>query len=153
MLPQHILVPLDFSAPSEQALDSAIELAGKLEARLTLLHVVHPPILDTGPVVGLSAAYTDLTARMEADAKSALDASIERAREAGLQSEYVLLHGVPFQQIVEFAREQQADLIVMSTHGRTGLQHVLLGSVAEKVVRLAPCAVLVTRRPEKDGEA
>jgi nucleotide-binding universal stress UspA family protein len=152
MLPQHILVPLDFSAPSEQALDSAIELAHKLEARVTLLHVVHPPTLGTVPEVGQGVAYASLMEQLEADANQAMDTSNQRARDAGLKSKSALIHGVPFQQIVDFARDQQADLIIMGTHGHTGLKHVLLGSVAEKVVRLAPCAVLVTRHPEKDGE-
>jgi glycine betaine transporter len=150
MLPQHILVPLDFSATSEQALDSALELAGKLNARLTLLHVVSASIFGFGPDVAQGVAYTDLVAQIEADATHALGVSLQRARNAGLKSASVLMHGVPFQHIVDFARDQQVDLIIMGTHGHTGLQHALLGSVAEKVVRLAPCAVLVTRRPEKD---
>lgn len=153
MLPQHILVPVDFSEPSEQALDSAIELAGKLKARLTLLHIVQPPVLGTGPDVGLGAAYADLTAQMEADAGRALEASLQRVRQAGVVCKSTLIHGLPFQAIVDCARVQQADLIVMGTHGHTGLQHILLGSVAEKAVRLAPCPVLVTRSPEKEGEA
>lgn len=152
MLPGHILVPLDFSEPSEQALVQAIELAGKLDARLTLLHVVHPPTFSAGPDAGLGAAYANLMEQMETDANHAMAASNQRAREAGLQGETVLMHGVPFQQIVDFARDREVDLIVMGTHGHTGLQHVLMGSVAEKVVRLAPCAVLVTRSLEKEGD-
>lgn len=148
MLPRHILVALDFSKPSERALGLAIELAGKLDARLTLLHVVHPPTFSAGPDVGLGAAYANLMEQMEADANHAMAASKQRAREAGLEGDTVLMHGVPFQQIVDFSGDRQVDLIVMGTHGHTGLQHVLLGSVAEKVVRLAPCAVLVTPPPE-----
>ena len=58
-----------------------------------------------------------------------------------------MVHGVPFHEILETAKSQKVDLIVMGTHGRTGLQHILLGSVAEKVVRLAPCPVLIARQP------
>ena len=65
---------------------------------------------------------------------------------AGLIGECVVLYGVPFQEIVDTAKARQVDLIIMGTHGRTGLLHVLLGSVAEKVVRLAPCSVLVVRQ-------
>ena len=68
-----------------------------------------------------------------------------RLRDAGLQGETVIVHGVPFQAIIDTATEKDVDLIIMGTHGRTGLTHVLMGSVAENVVRLAPCPVLVVR--------
>jgi len=76
-----------------------------------------------------------------------MEAYVKRVTAAGLVGDMAVVHGVPFQTIVETARLQQVDLIVMGTHGRTGLHHVLLVSVAEKVVRLAPCPVLVTRQP------
>jgi nucleotide-binding universal stress UspA family protein len=84
---------------------------------------------------------------LEAEITSAMQAYLEQITAAGLNGEMAVVHGVPFQEIIETARAQQIDLIVMGTHGRTGLQHVLLGSVAEKVVRLAPCPVLVVRQP------
>jgi nucleotide-binding universal stress UspA family protein len=70
---------------------------------------------------------------------------LQRVQHAGLAGKSLLVQGVPWQEIVDKAKATQADLIVMSTHGRTGFQHLLLGSVAERVVRLAPCSVLVTR--------
>jgi nucleotide-binding universal stress UspA family protein len=74
-------------------------------------------------------------------------------RDTGLACEAVVAHAVPFQQIVNLAGARNVDMIVMSTHGRTGLAHMLLGSVAEKVVRLAPCPVLVTRGPHAETAA
>ena len=74
-----------------------------------------------------------------------MEEALARVTTAGLTGERVVLYGVPFQEIVETAKARQVDLIVMGTHGRTGLMHVLLGSVAERVVRLAPCSVLVVR--------
>ena len=138
MTPQHILVPVDFSAPTDQALAYAITLAQKLQARLTLLHVIYMP-----PLAG-----SDLAMQMgaiEEAAQQAADACLQRVRDAGLAAEEIICQGIPWQEIVQKAEDTGADLIIMGTHGRTGLQHVLLGSVAEKVVRLAPCAVLVTR--------
>jgi nucleotide-binding universal stress UspA family protein len=141
MMPQHILVPLDFSDPATQALEYAIQLARQLQARLTLLHVIHiPPLMDA-----------DMTASMqymeyiEADARRAMGACLQRVRQAGLAVQSLLVQGSPWREIVDKAKDTRADLIVMSTHGRTGFQHLLLGSVAERVVRLAPCPVLVTR--------
>ena len=76
----------------------------------------------------------------------AMNASVcGRLRDAGVPGETMIVHGVPFQTIIDTAKEQGVDLIIMGTHGRTGLTHVLMGSVAENVVRLAPCPVLVTR--------
>jgi nucleotide-binding universal stress UspA family protein len=142
----HVLVPTDFSPYADQALAYAIELAPLLQARLTLLHAVHAvPLWVEGD---MGRALPDVYLReLEAHARQELEQRQQRVREAGIQGNSMLVHGIPFQSIVDAAREQKIDLIVMGTHGRTGLQHVLLGSVAEKVVRLAPCAVLIVRRP------
>jgi nucleotide-binding universal stress UspA family protein len=153
VLAQHILVPVDFSAPSMQALVYARELANKLLARVTLLHVIQTPLLGGGPTTGMGMAYADLMAQMEADATQTMAGCVERLREEGLECDSIVIHGAPFEQIVEAARARQVDLIVMATHGHTGLQRFLLGSVAEKVVRLAPCPVLVTRSAEAQGDA
>jgi len=143
---QHVLVPIDFSPYADQALVYAIEVAKSLNAYLTLLHVLQVPL-----VVGDSEAVLNASLEsLEAEAEQGLQAALERIRQAALKGESVMVAGVPFQTIVQVARDQHADLIVMGTHGRTGLTHILIGSVAEKVVRLAPCPVLVTR-PHEDA--
>src|SRR5215471_21648822 len=145
MASQHFLVPLDFSEYANQALDYAIKLANKLGARLTLLHVVQS--LPMGGVdMGVTLPYTYIQ-DLEAEIMESLNNYLERVTAAGLEGEVAMVHGVPFHEIIEMAKAQHVDLIVMGTHGRTGFQHVLLGSVAEKVVRLAPCPVLVARQP------
>jgi nucleotide-binding universal stress UspA family protein len=145
MATQHFLVPIDLSEYANQALDYAITLAGKLGARVTLLHVIQPlPLGGVDMGVILPATYfQDLEAEIRRDMASLL----ERVTAAGLEGDIVIVHGVPFHEIIEAAKTQQVDLIVMGTHGRTGLLQVFLGSVAEKVVRLAPCPVLVARQP------
>lgn len=150
---QYILVPLDFSQPSQQALDYAIQLAGKLQARLTLLHVIQTPVLAGGPGLGTDAALVPYMEQMETEMQQKIEGFVQQVRQHGLTCNAVVVHGAPFQQIVDLATGKQVDLIVMGTHGHTGVQHLLLGSVAEKVVRLAPCAVLVTRSsPEESSE-
>ena len=137
----HILVPLDFSDGAAGALESAVALAQQTQARLTLLHVVHiPPAVE----VDLTPYLVD----MEADARRGMTTYLKRVREAGLVGDVQVQRGVPYREILDMAHTQQVDLIVMGTHGRTGLTHALIGSVAEKVVRLAPCPVMVTRQPE-----
>lgn len=137
----HILVPLDFSGGAERALDCAIALAQQMQSRLTLLHVVYLP-----PAVEVD--LTPYLAEMETEAKRSMETCIERVREAGLAGDVRVVQGVPYREIIDIAQAQQADLIVMGTHGRTGLGHLFLGSVAEKVVRLASCPVMVIRQPE-----
>ena len=140
---QHVLVPTDFSAPAEQALDHAIRLARTLNARLTVLHVIQPvPMAGVDMGVALPETYLQ---EVEEAAQSRMQEALARITAAGLTAEGVVLYGVPFQEIVETAKARQVDLIVMGTHGHTGFMHVLLGSVAEKVIRLAPCSVLVVR--------
>jgi nucleotide-binding universal stress UspA family protein len=142
MIAQHILVPMDFSRPSDQAFNYAVELALRLQARLTLLHVVQMPTLGAP-----AAGYLPLPYLQELEAKTAemMESYTQRVRDAGLACEAAIIEGMPFQQITDLANTNKVDLIVMATHGRTGLEHLLMGSVAEKVVRLAPCPVLVTR--------
>lgn len=140
---QHILVPFDFSPYAEQALDYAIGLAQILQARLTLLHVVEAAPLEVAES-GTRRSPSDWQ-ELETGIAEGLEEPLRRVHEAGLQGETAIAQGVPFQTILDTAHDKSVDLIVMSTHGRTGLTHILMGSVAEKVVRLAPCPVLVTR--------
>jgi nucleotide-binding universal stress UspA family protein len=142
---QHMLVPLDLSAPSLQALDYAIALAEKFQARVTLLHVLTTPALAGGLEMESGTALVAYMDQLETDARQAMEYHAQRVRMAGLACDAEVLPGVPFQRIIDLAGERQADLVVIGTHGHTGLQRFLLGSVAEKVVRLAPCPVLVTR--------
>jgi nucleotide-binding universal stress UspA family protein len=140
---KRILVPTDFSEYADYALDYAIALAQKLQARLTLLHAV-----DTTPLeVAESATQRppSYLEDLETSSEQRLEVSLKRIHDVGLQGETLFVHGVPFETIINTAKDRGADLIVMGTHGRTGLTHALMGSVAEKVVRLAPCPVLVTR--------
>ena len=143
MIAQHILVPIDFSEYADQALDYAIELAQKLQARLTFLHVIHLTPMAMGEI-GASGLVPYLEA-IETDAQQRMQAILNRVHQEGLEGDTSVVQGVPFQSIVDMAGNKEADLIVMGTHGRTGLTHALMGSVAERVVRLAPCPVLVTR--------
>ena len=145
MTVHHILVPIDFSPYAEQALDYAMALAQKLQARVTLLHVIQPPVV-VNVEGGLWPSSTFL-ADLEATIRGDLEGYLARVTAAGLTGEMVVIHGVPFQQILDTAKARQVDLIILGTHGRTGLAHVLLGSVAEKVARLAPCPVLIARQP------
>jgi universal stress protein A len=132
-MPQHFLVPLDFSDYSTQALDYAMELAHKLQARLTLLHVLQSLPMGGGDMAAtLPYSYMQ---ELDADLNRRLESYLERVTVTGLNGDMVLVHGSPYQEIVEAAKTRQVDLIIMSTHGRTGLRHVLMGSVAEKVVQ------------------
>ena len=143
---RHILVPLDFSSSAEQALGYAMELVEKFQARLTLLHVIHIPVTSE---VNL-AAYL---AEMDTSAQLGMEEYLKRVETAGHTVETIVQRGTPWHEIVETAKAKHVDLIVMGTHGRTGVQHFMLGSVAEKVVRLAPCTVMVTREQPAETSA
>jgi universal stress protein A len=145
MTAQRFLIPVDFSEYANQAVEYAIGLASKLGARVTLLHVIQSLPLG-GVDMGVTLPYTYIQ-DLEAEIANSMQAYLAQVTTAGVEGEIVVVHGVPFHEIIETAKMQQVDLIVMGTHGRTGLQHMLLGSVAEKVVRLAPCPVLVVRQP------
>jgi nucleotide-binding universal stress UspA family protein len=143
-----ILVPIDFSACSRKALQYAIPLAKEFSAALTLLHVVHVNYA-AGPEFG--AMDFPL---IEADLRKSAERELARLAAAEIQGqvafECLVRSGLEVIEIVDVAKELESDLIVISTHGRTGLKHVFMGSVAENVVRLAPCPVLVVREQEHE---
>jgi nucleotide-binding universal stress UspA family protein len=142
-----ILVPIDFSAHSDEALRIACVMAETFRASLMLVNVFSPPIYPTpdGAFVAMPETYAEVIATHGRRLEEAV-AAVKRDH-ATLEVSCRTLEGVPFREIVAFAREHAFDLIVMGTHGWTGLKHALLGSVAEKVVRKAPCAVLTVRLP------
>jgi universal stress protein A len=143
MTAKHILVPTDFSKYADHALNYAIELAQRLQARLILLHIIHT--MPLGVVEESAMLPPSYWQELETSIEQSMEESLKHLADVGLQGETIIIHGVPFQTIIDTAKGKDVDLIIMGTHGRTGLTHALMGSVAEKVVRLAPCPVLVTR--------
>lgn len=138
------LVPHDFSADADAALETAVELARRLGAELHLLHAYQQP-LDVLSPYGV-AIPPNVGPELRAAAQRRLD---EIAKEiSGLRIHVHAVEGPPALVIPEQAREIGADLVVMGTHGRSGLRHLLLGSVAERTVRSAPCPVLTVKAPE-----
>jgi nucleotide-binding universal stress UspA family protein len=141
-----ILVPIDFSDHSTAALEIATEFAKAYGAKIRLLHCYRLDPADVSPDgVAASASY-DRHIR-EAAARR-LKESEEKLAVEGIETESSLSSAFPSEAITEMAQEIGADLIVMGTRGVVGLQHVMLGSVAERTVRLAPCPVLTARAPD-----
>ena len=139
-----LLVPHDFSGDADAALDAAVELAMRLGASLHLLHVYQQPV-DV-----LSPYGVAVPPNVGPELRSAALRRLEQlaARISGLQVESHVAEGPPALAIAEQARELGADLVVMGTHGRTGLRHLLLGSVAERTMRAAHCPVLTVKKSE-----
>ena len=127
---RHILAPTDFSAPAHQAVSAAYALAQTFRAKLSLLHVIEVPAYAIEVALPLE--------QLERDARRDLARLLPAADAAHVEVTRLVHMGVPYQGIVETATAEQVDILVMATHGRTGLRHLVLGSVAERVVRLAP---------------
>ena len=142
---QRIIVPTDFSDCAEEAWSMAKRL-GAAGGELILAHVLtEVPQFGEGFLNVQSASEIEAAARKWATAS--LEDCIAKARGEGLTARAALRTGVPHQEIIGLARDERADLIVIGTHGRGGMDRVLLGSVADRVVRLAPCPVLTVRQP------
>jgi nucleotide-binding universal stress UspA family protein len=143
-----ILVPIDLSAAGMRLLEQAHTFAAKFSATIDLLYVWTPPALQAPEMmlIGVGAAEQPLLEWLRSNAQEQLSKFESQAQSAGLAiaQSYCEL-GDPATTILERARIGGYDLLVMGTHGRTGLSHALMGSVAEKVVRRAPCAVLTVR--------
>lgn len=149
---ERILVPVDFSACSRSAVDYAVFLANTFNANIDVLHVWRPPELagDEVQVFNRQMQGTSLKTYMEEQANTALSTFLKDvAQDSHVGKRPRLEAGDPAETIAKVAQEGAYDLIVMGTHGRTGLSHVFLGSVAEKVVRLAPCPVMTHRMTEQ----
>ncbi len=140
---RHILVPTDFSQGANRAFETALDLGRDTGARLTLFHVHHVPTA-VFPEVMLPIA-PEVMRDVEHSVDVVLDQWCERARAAGVAADKRTAFGATHAEICAAAAAVGADLIVIGTHGRSGLMHTLLGSVAEKVVRKAPCPVLTVR--------
>src|SRR5262245_54103883 len=142
-----ILVPIDFSDCSKKALQYALPLAKQHQAAITLFYVLPSPSY-VGEYGGID--YASLEADMRASSDKQLATLLVDEGRSEVAAETLVSTGSPAAEIVEAARQICADLIVISTHGRTGLKHVFLGSVTEYVVRHAPCPVLVVREREHE---
>jgi nucleotide-binding universal stress UspA family protein len=138
----HLLVPLDFEDPSQEALEVAIALALTFDAKLTVFHAWDLPVYS---YAGLSYLPPDVATVVEEAAEKSLASAMALATKRLPRAESVLVRGPAAAEILDAAGRLNADLIVMGTHGRRGVSRMLLGSVAEKVVRSSPVAVLTIR--------
>jgi universal stress protein A len=143
---KRILVPTDFTDPSHEALSVALAFARMFGATLDLVHVAVEAAYPLPPPVDVMTMPIDLSPVLDR-AAAGLAAEEKRVREAGVACETATLIGRADDEIVKRAKETGADLIVMGTHGRSGLAHALLGSNAERVMQHAPCPMLVVPRP------
>jgi nucleotide-binding universal stress UspA family protein len=142
---RRIMHPSDFSTASGAAFTKATELAKANRAQLVLLHVLDT-VMPLGPDGYIApSVYEDIQKSAEAYARKKLAALVARAGKAGVRATPMLLEGSAHQGILRAARSKRPDMIVMGTHGRSGLAKIFLGSVAERVVGSAPCPVLTVR--------
>jgi nucleotide-binding universal stress UspA family protein len=142
-----ILVPTDFSEPSDAALEYAGTLAGKLGASIHLLHVFEDPYLSGGAFAAEMYAPipADLRETLLIEAKQQLELRLKKVVTENWHATADVYTGPTAKAIADYAKEKNIDLIIMGTHGRGAMAHLLLGSVAERVVRTAPCPVLTVR--------
>lgn len=147
-----IVVPTDFSADSQRALKFAQDLAGMFDAEIVVVHVLEPPVYPAMTFGAGAATLPPLQDEMRKAVSTHLTRIMEEEFAEGAKARSVLREGSPFSEILAVAREEAADLIVIATHGHTGIAHLLLGSTAEKVVRKASCPVLTIRDPDRKFE-
>jgi nucleotide-binding universal stress UspA family protein len=141
---RRIVVPTDFSQSSRKAIELAVELAQKLDASVTMMHA-----WELTPYISLGRSYaaSDIITPIEQAARAELDAELGRVKGRLKECDALLRNGNAWKEIIAVAEQTHADVIVMGTHGWTGIKHALLGSIAEKVVRMSPVPVLTVRMP------
>jgi nucleotide-binding universal stress UspA family protein len=141
---QSILVPIDFSDHSKNALQYAIPFAKQFRASIHLLYVVEPTIYPADFSFG-QVGFPNIEEELRKRGNDELDALLKNVIAGRVNATKAIRTGRPFYEINQFAKEKEIDLIILATHGHTGVEHILFGSTAEKVVRGAPCPVLVVR--------
>jgi len=146
---KNILLPTDFSKTSFTAAEYAVELANQYKAKLHVLNVLEkePPILA---IRSLDLSKEKIVESIYNDAKLQLDECVKKIKKLGsVEIISDIRKGIDYEQIIKYSKDKKIDVIVIATHGRTGILHTLLGSVAEKVIRYSKIPVLVTTPPQK----
>ena len=146
---KNILLPTDFSKTSLTAAEYALELADEYKAKLHVLNVLEktPPILA---IRSLHLSREKIIESIDADAQSNLNDCVKKIKKIkDIEIIFAIRKGIDYEEIIKYSKEKKIDIIVIATHGRTGLIHTLLGSVAEKVIRYSKIPVLVTTPPSK----
>ncbi len=142
---RNILVATDFSPASRPAFRRAVEMASENGAALWIAHVASPPAPMSPEGFVLPRFYEDMNVAIRTDAQKRLRALLSRARKAGVRARSIILNGAPHDALNRAARRHRADLVVMGTHGRTGVAKLFVGSVASRVVATSRCPVLTIR--------
>jgi len=149
----HILIPTDFSPPSDAAFEYARILAAKFGSSLQILHVIDDPTAESDFVAdGFAPSTEGIRTSLLENARARLERSMNLVDRSRYHAHAEAVLGMPAASIVDYATVTGTGLIVMGTHGRTGLAHLLMGSVAEQVVRSAPCPVLTVRQVDDADE-
>ena len=138
-----ILCPIDYSKGSLTALDYAMHIALRETAKLYLIHVIDIRYLEGYAPLEVANPDSETVNRMKKELNEHVPEDVRKK----IDVESIVTVGIPVLEIINTTKEKEVDVIVMGTHGRTGIAHVIMGSVAENVVRRAPCAVLTVRRP------
>ena len=144
-----ILVPVDFSDNSKKALRYAIPFAQQFNASLILVYIVEPTIYPSDFGFG-QVGFPDVEKELHEKAIGEMSSLIESLVPTTVKTQTMVGSGIPFVEITQYAKVEEVDIIIVATHGRTGVEHILFGSTAEKIIRKAPCPVLVVRSEEHD---
>ncbi|MBR9976808.1 MAG: universal stress protein [Bacteroidetes bacterium] len=144
-----ILVPIDFSEYSKKTFLYAIDFAKTFNAELLLVYVVEPIIYPADFGFG-QVALPSMEKDMHERGREQLDILVEKEVPEGVYARAIVRAGKPFVEIIQAAKDEKADLIIIATHGHSGIEHVLFGSTAEKVIRKSSCPVLSIRSSERD---
>jgi nucleotide-binding universal stress UspA family protein len=142
---RRIMHPSDFSPASQAAFAKAVDMAKASRAELTIVHVLSAVMPVPGDGYISPKVYDEIAASTRAWAQKQLDRRVAKAKAAGVRAKGMLMDGVAHEQIIRAAKAKRADLLVLGTHGRSGLAKLFIGSVAGRVVSAAPCPVLTVR--------
>ena len=146
-----VLLPTDFSDCSQEALKYAISMSAEFGADLVVLHVINQQLLTEGLNLPRVGSFQDLETEMAKEAERQMDAFLKENPDLEeIRHQRLIRLGRPFLEIIGYAKDNAVDLIVIGTHGRSGIEHIIFGSTAEKVVRKAPCPVLTVKPAQRE---